>query len=164
MIKQIFPKLQKITFYNIIFYAILLTAILTVTFKVTSAGYTPIHFMLFLGIFIIVCFLGLNFFIDNERFIAFYIICIPIISLYQDFLPSNGRRIDVNIKVLSLDLIFLFALIVLYLIKKNINIETCYKNDFINFKYLIFIWIVLNLVSLLFSINFYFAKILIRKS
>ena len=155
MIKHIFLKLQKVTFYNIIFYAILLTAILTVTFKVTSAGYTPIHFMLFLGIFIMICFLSLIWFINGESFVIFYIICIPIIPLYQDFLQSEGRKTDINIKVLFLEVLFLFFLIVLYLIKKNTNIETGHKNDFRIFNHLMFIWIISNLISLLFSINIY---------
>lgn len=153
LIKQIFLKLQKVTFYNIIFYIILLTAILIITFKVASSGYTLIYFFLFLGIFVIVCFLSLIWFIDGEKFVIFYVICIPIIPLYQNFFPSEGRRTDINIEILFLEVLFLFALIVLYLIKKNTNIKTGYKNDFRVFNHLIFIWIVLNLISLLFSIN-----------
>ena len=154
MIKQIFLKSEKINFYNIIFYTILLTTMLTVTFKATSSEHTLVGLLLFPVIFITICFLSLIFFIDREKFVAYYIICIPIIPLYQDFLPSK-RWSDISIEILFLEMLFLSALIVLYLTKKNINIETDYKNDFKIFNYLIFTWIVLNLASLLFSIDIY---------
>lgn len=142
---------------NIIF--VIVIAILSVSIIIFSVyvSYCLNRLILvpiFIVLFAVYCILTLSFFIYKEIYIGFLIIFLPIIPLFQKLLPYKGR-ITFDIFDLSLELFFVFTLIILFLFKKGIYINSQYKNIFKNFNYLIMLWIIWNLFSVFFSINIY---------
>lgn len=114
----------------------------------------------FLAISAMVLFLMLIWLISNEHFVGFFILSLPLTPLFQTLLPHEVRN-DLGIEIFILEGLFAGALLILWLIKKNIQPPPEYQKDFTAFKVIMSIWIGLNLLSALFSMNIYRSSMLL---
>lgn len=127
-----------------------------IIFSIYTSYYlsTFIHILILITIIILLCFLILELFTGNELLIGFLIIFLAIAPSYQKMFPYNGF-VYFDIFDISLELFFVFILIILFLSKKVIYIKTRYKKILKGFNYIIILWIITNIFSTLFSIDIY---------
>jgi len=114
----------------------------------------------FLAISAMVLFLILIWLTNSEQFVSFFILSLPLIPLFQALLPHDMQN-DLGIDVFLLEMFLGAILLILWLTKKSIRLSTIeYQKDFEAFKTIISIWVFLNLLPTLFSMDIYRSSIL----
>jgi len=109
----------------------------------------------FLAISAMVLFLILVWLTNKEQFVSFFILFLPLIPLFQALLPHEVQN-DLGVDVLFMEMLFGGGLLILWLTKRNIGLSTIeYQKDFKAFKTIISIWVFLNLLPTLFSMDIY---------
>lgn len=113
----------------------------------------------FLAISTVVLFLILIWLIRHEYFVGFFIASLSLIPLFQTLLPHKVRN-ELGIEIFALEGLCAGALLILWLVKKNIAPAPEYQKDFTAFKVIISLWVVLNLLPTLFSMDIYRSAML----
>lgn len=134
--------------------AILGIAIALVVVSIVPA-LSNLEVLAFLAISAMALFLILIWLINNEQFVSFFILSLPLIPLFQALLPRNVQN-DLGIEVFLLEMLLGGVLSILWLTKRNIGFSTTkYQKDFEAFKAIISIWVGLNLLPTVFSMDTY---------